>query len=176
MCGYLWYQRWISLSVDIGWLFTAETEGGKGSSHAFSAKRGKSKWCRSSIYRNEAQQYQGMVDLFLLNTRGWSSISSVYREWASTSAGWPRSSTSSRRGFIINSLCSYQVTVVYIKEKLIHASGLGVESASLAGILQRSDSLAICRIGAWASSIHAVVMVLADESLQYVLSPGCLPP
>ena len=138
------------------WLiFTAETEGGKGSSRAFSAnERGKSKWYRSSIYRNEAQQYQGLVVQFLLNTKGWSSTSYVYREWASTSAGWPRSSTSSRRGFVINSLCSYQVTVVYTKEKLIHTSGLGVESASLAGTLQKSDSVAVCGIGAWASAIH----------------------
>ena len=48
---------------------------------------------------------------------------------------------SSRRGFVINSLCLYQVTVVYNKEKPIHTSGLGVESASLAGTLHKSDSV-----------------------------------
>ena len=69
-------------------IFTAETEGGKGSSRAFSAnKKEKSKWYRSSIYRDEAQQYQGLVVQFLLNTKGWSSNSSVYREWVLTSAG-----------------------------------------------------------------------------------------
>ena len=40
-------------------------------------------------------------------------------------------------------------------QKPIHTSGRGAGSTSSAGILQRSDSEAVCRIGAWASAIHA---------------------
>ena len=36
--------------------------------------------------------------------------------------------------------------------------------------------MAVCGIGAWASAIHAVAMVLVGESLRYVLAPGCPPP
>ena len=45
----------------------------------------------------------------------------------------------------------------------------------MAGTLQKSDSVAICGMGAWASTIHTAAMVLAGESLQYVLAPGCPP-
>ena len=59
------------------------------------------------------------------------------------------------------------------QQKLIHTSGRGVGSASSAGKLQRSDSWAVCGIGAWASTIHAAVRVLDSEFPPLVSSPGC---
>ena len=62
------------------------------------------------------------------------------------------------------------------QQKLIHTSGRGVGSASSAGKLQRSDSWAVCGIGAWASTIHAAVRVLDSEFPPLVSSPGCPTP
>ena len=56
-------------------------------------------------------------------------------------------STSSRRGLRHSILLFMPVTVVYSREKPTHTSGLGVVSVSLAGILQRSDSMAVCGNG-----------------------------
>ena len=58
-------------------------------------------------------------------------------------------------------------------QKPIHTSGCGVGSASSAGILQRSDSEAVCGIGAWASAIHSAGEVLASEFSPWVASPEC---
>ena len=69
------------------------------------------------------------------NTRVWSFTFLAYRKWASTSAGYTRSSTSSRRFFRHQYPSSYQVTVVYTRAKPIHTSGLGVGSASWGGAL-----------------------------------------
>ena len=68
------------------------------------------------------------------------------------------------------------VTVVFSREKSTHTSGLGVASASWAGILQRSDSVAVCGNGAWASEIRVAARVLASKFPSYVLAPGCPPP
>ena len=156
--------------------FTAGTEGGKGSSRAFSANtRG-----------NPSGVDPQSIATKYSNTRGWSSNSfwtprdghlillfiGSGRRHLLVDPGLQRLLAGVH---VINSLCLYQVTVVYNKGKPIHTSGLGVESASLAGTLQKSDSVAVCGIGAWASMIHAAAMVLAGESLQYVLAPGCPP-
>ena len=69
------------------------------------------------------------------NTRVWSFTPLAYRKWASTSAGYNRSSTSSHRGFRHQYLSLYQVIVVYTRAKPIHTSGLGVGSTSWAGTL-----------------------------------------
>ena len=58
-------------------------------------------------------------------------------------------------------------------QKPIHSSDHGVGNTSSAGILQRSDSEAVCGIGAWASTIHAAGEVLASEFPPWVSSSGC---
>ena len=87
-------------------------------------------------------------------------------QWASTSAGYIRSSTSSCRWVVINNssfIPGRQQSIVYTRSsaipcsyqgETIHTSGRGVGSASSAGKLQRSDSWAVCVVGAWASAIH----------------------
>ena len=146
--------------------FTAETEGGKGSSRAFSAN---TRGTPSRVDpRSIATKYS--------NTRGWLSNSfwtPRYGHLIILFIGSGRRHLLVDPGlqrllagvYVINSLCLYQVTVVYNKEKPIHTSGLGVESASLAGTLQKSDSVDVCGIGAWASVIHVAAMVLAGEFL-----------
>ena len=55
----------------------------------------------------------------------------------------------------------------------IHTSGRGMGGASSAGILQRSDSWAVCVGGAWASAIHADEMVLDSGFPPLDSSTGC---
>ena len=62
------------------------------------------------------------------------------------------------------------------QQKLIHIRGRSVGSTSSAGKLQRSDSWAVCGIGAWASAIHAAGRVLDSEFSPLVSFLGCPTP
>ena len=68
---------------------------------------------------------------------------------------------------------SILVIDVYTREKPTHTSGLGVVSASWAGTLRWSDSVAVSRNGAWASAIRVAARVLASDFPPYVLVLGC---
>ena len=73
--------------------------------------------------------------------------------------------------------CLYQVindSLFIPGEKgAIHTSDHGVGSASSAGTLQKSDSCAVCVLGAWASTIHASGMILSSEYPPAIQSMGC---
>ena len=130
---YLAITRWVSFSEDgfeqrLADNFTAETEGGKGSSwgNLLPSKRGypsgigtqptPAKHYNTRAGRPIPFEDQGLGQMDPL----------AYMEWVSTS-------TSSRRGFVIQSSCLQPSSVVYSREKPTHTSNCGVVSASWAG-------------------------------------------
>ena len=130
---YLAMPRWVSFSEDgfercLADNFTAETEGRKGSSrdNLLPSKRGypsgigtrptPAKHDDTRAGRPIPSEHQGFGQMDPL----------AYREWESTS-------TSSRRGFVIQSSCLQPSSIFYSREKPTHTSNCGVVSASLAG-------------------------------------------
>ena len=78
-------------------------------------------------------------------------------------------------GLSSSNLLVYTSHPCLYQEKPIHTSGLGVVSASWADTLQRSDSVAVCGNGAWASAISVAARVLVSDFPSYALVLGCPP-